>query len=413
MGKNIWILNHYARPNIYPGGTRHYDISKYLVKNGYQVTIFSSSFLHGKDLNILSNNQKYKIEFYEGVRFFWINTKPLYEGNGIKRFLNMISYLILVLRYSKVLNEKPDVVIGSSVHLFACLTGVILSKKYKSGLITEIRDIWPQSLVEIGSLSKFHPVVLFFSIIERYIYSKSKYIITLLENSTNYFIKKGLKLDQISYIPNGVDIEEYSYNKNNFKSPFEFDKTKINFCYCGAHGKANALNNIIEACNLLNSYGFSEKYIFNFIGDGPEKVKLIERSRELKLNNIRFYNPVPKKEIPSILQNIDILVFNLMKLTVLNNGLSPNKLFDYMCSGKFIISACNEEVDLVKKASCGINVEPENPEKLAEAMKKAIELDSNDRNIIGYNGFEYVKKHHDIKLLSKKLIELIEKTELL
>jgi glycosyltransferase involved in cell wall biosynthesis len=409
MGKNIWIFNHYARPNIYPGGTRHYDISKYLVRNGYKVTIFASSFLHGKDLNILSNNEKFKIEFYEGVRFFWVNTKPIYVGNGIKRFLNMLSYFMLVLRYNKVLKEKPDVIIGSSVHLFACLAGVILSRKYKSILITEIRDIWPQSLVEIGSISQFHPVVLFFSILEKYIYSKSNYIITLLENSINYFINKGLKPDQVCYIPNGVDIEEYIYNKDNFKFNIEFDKNKINFCYCGAHGKANALDNILKACSLLNSNGFSDKYNFNFVGDGPEKEKIVELSKNLKLDNIKFFNPVPKKYIPSILQDMDILVFNLMKLSVLNNGLSPNKLFDYMCSGRFIISACNEKVDLVKKANCGFNVEPENPEKLAKAMQKAIESSSEERDKIGYNGFQYVKRYHDIALLSKKLIELIEK----
>ena len=35
MYKKIWILNHYAiTPNL-PGGTRHFDFGKELVKRGY------------------------------------------------------------------------------------------------------------------------------------------------------------------------------------------------------------------------------------------------------------------------------------------------------------------------------------------------------------------------------------------
>ncbi len=57
--------------------------------------------------------------------------KPNYEGNGFKRFINMISYFLMVLKYQKILDEKPDVVIGSSVYLFAALAGILISKKYK------------------------------------------------------------------------------------------------------------------------------------------------------------------------------------------------------------------------------------------------------------------------------------------
>lgn len=407
MQKTIWIFNHYAKPNIYPGGTRHFDISKQLIKRGYNVTIFASSFLHGKDKNILNKNEKYKLEEYDGVKFLWLNTKPAYEGNGIKRFLNMISYFLLVMKYHKILKEKPDIIIGSSVHLFACLAGVFLSKKYKALSITEIRDIWPQSLVEIGSFSKHHPVVIFFNLLEKYVYSKTSYIITLLENSKEYFIKKGFKNDQIIHIPNGVDIEQFIFNKNNYHTSILFVTNKINICYCGAHGKANGLDNIINAIKIVNEKGYENRFVMNFIGNGPEKANLIKITNELKIQNIKFFDQIEKKYIASTLSNSDILLFNLMKLSVLDHGISPNKLFDYMCSGKFIISACNEEVDLVKKANCGINVEPDVPEQLANAIIKAINMTKEERDKLGQNGFEYVKKYHNISDLADKLVDII------
>jgi len=41
---NTWILNHYAITPETPGGTRHYDFGKELVRSGYKITIFASSF---------------------------------------------------------------------------------------------------------------------------------------------------------------------------------------------------------------------------------------------------------------------------------------------------------------------------------------------------------------------------------
>jgi len=42
--KSIWIFNHYAITPDLLGGTRHFDFGKELVKRGYKIIIFASSF---------------------------------------------------------------------------------------------------------------------------------------------------------------------------------------------------------------------------------------------------------------------------------------------------------------------------------------------------------------------------------
>ena len=42
---NIWIFNHYAITPDLPGGTRHFDFGKELVKRGYEVTILLQAFV--------------------------------------------------------------------------------------------------------------------------------------------------------------------------------------------------------------------------------------------------------------------------------------------------------------------------------------------------------------------------------
>ena len=40
----IWIINQFACTPDMPGGSRHHEISKYFVKNGFEVDIFASDF---------------------------------------------------------------------------------------------------------------------------------------------------------------------------------------------------------------------------------------------------------------------------------------------------------------------------------------------------------------------------------
>jgi hypothetical protein len=40
MNKNIWIFNHYAITPDLPGGTRHYDLGRELVKRGFMEKYF-------------------------------------------------------------------------------------------------------------------------------------------------------------------------------------------------------------------------------------------------------------------------------------------------------------------------------------------------------------------------------------
>ncbi|MFN3478658.1 MAG: glycosyltransferase WbuB, partial [bacterium] len=147
---NIWIFNHYAVTPNYPGGTRHFDFSKELIKKGHKVTIFASSFHY----MLLEETKKYERNFfieedYEGVKFVWIKT-PAYKKSDWRRVINMLVYSFRAYFAGKILGkkEKPVAIIGSSVHLFAPLVAYFLSKFYKTRFILEIRDLWPKALID-------------------------------------------------------------------------------------------------------------------------------------------------------------------------------------------------------------------------------------------------------------------------
>jgi hypothetical protein len=125
--RNIWMINHFAIPPDMPGGSRHYDFGVELVKRGYKVTIFTTDFSYATLQRMkLRRFQMSLAEEYDGVRFLWIRSTA-YKKNNWRRTLNMFSFALNM--YLIGLNATaPDVIIGSSPHLFAAFTGYLLSR---------------------------------------------------------------------------------------------------------------------------------------------------------------------------------------------------------------------------------------------------------------------------------------------
>ncbi len=407
--KTIWIMNHYAISPDMAGGTRHYDLGRQLVKKGLDVTIFASGFDHGTKRYIkISPKEQRKIETYNGVRFVWLNTYPYYSNNW-RRIVNMLSYGIRVLGASKGLN-RPDVIIGSSLHPFAVIAAWLLSKRYNAKFIFEVRDLWPQTAVDMGAMKSTSLMARLLYAWERFMYKNAEKIIVLLPNAKEYITKQGIDADKIYWIPNGVDLERFDHPDplephSEVAEAFSQYHDKIKVVYTGSHGPANGLDVIIDAANILAE---KDKQIhFFLIGDGPEKKRLIEKAEKLGICNISFLKPVPKSQISSVLQQADILLHCLKPLNVFRYGLSPNKLFDYLASGKVIIMSAQASNEIIKRSNAGISVEPGNPQALAEGILKVVLMEPAQRKQYGINGRYYIEKYHSIEVLGEKLYSIL------
>lgn len=399
---NIWIFNHYALTPDLPGGTRHFDFARELTNRGHKITIFASSFHY----SLLKETKKYDknkfiLEIYDNVNFIWIKTFP-YKKNDWKRVLNMLSYSYrsykVAKNYKKIDIDKPDVIIGSSVHLFAVYIAYKLSKFFKVPFVMEVRDLWPQTLIDMG-ISKWHPFIILLGILEKFLYKQAKRIITLLPKAKDYITSLGVSEDKIVWIPNGVYINRFSNNRLKNKNTKKFIVT-----YVGAIGKANNLDVLIKAAKILKDVSDIE---FIIVGDGPERKKLEKKVFELGLNNVQFKGSVSKNEVLFYLCNSDILYFNLKKSPVFKYGISSNKLFDYLASGKPVIFAASAGNNPVADARAGITIPPENPEALAEAILKLYRMPKEERQEMGERGRKYVEKYYSIPKLVDKLEKVL------
>ena len=395
---NIWILNHYATTPDEPT-TRSYDIGKQLVKDGNRVTIFASSYSHYKFTEkVLRPGENWRAEAHEGVRFLWLRTFP-YRGNDWHRVMNMLSYAWRAFWVGMRQKDKPDVIIGTCVHPLAVLTAYILSVFKKSRFFFEVTDLWPQTLVDMGTLSEKSPITRGLRTLEKFLYKRAEKIIILLPHADDYITSLGIPRYKITWIPNGVDLSRYEelrqYDGGNAKS--------FTIMYLGGHTISNALETVLKAAKILQDEG---KYNirFVFVGDGTEKPKLMELSNDLCLRNVEFRDQVPKNEIAKVMGEADAFISSSRNVPGLHKyGISFNKLFDYLSSGRPVLFANSASNNPVGEACAGITVPPENAEALAQAAIRIVAMKPEERIQMGKNGIEYVKKHHDIMVLANKL----------
>jgi len=404
----IWIFNHNAYPPDLPGGTRHYDLARELVKRGHQVFIFATSFHHHLHKETrLHPGESWKIEDINGVKFVWVRT-PFYQRNDWRREWNMVVFMLsswqVGRKLPKLLPEigRPDVVIGSSPDLPTALAAYLVARGLAVPFVMEVRDLWPQTILDMGRMSPNHPVIIALRWLEKFLYHRAECIISLLPLAHEYITGCGIEREKIVWIPNGVDLSRIDQRR-----VMPVRSGGFNLMYLGAHGQANALDVILEAAEILREKGYADIKI-TFIGDGPEKPRLIALARELGLSNVEFLDPVPKNIALQRLLDADSLVLNLEDVAVFKYGISPNKLFDYMAAGKPVIFSVHASNNPVKEAGCGITVPPRNPLALVDAIIALYLMPQESRDEMGRRGQKYVAENHDISVLAGRLENAIE-----
>lgn len=398
---NVLIINHHALPPYLFGGTRHYDLASHTDHSKIKITIFASSYHYQKleDFKTYNKGEYYIKETIDKVDFVWFKTSP-YKGS-IGRVINMFSFKKNVKKYVKEnnLGFVPDIVIGSSVHLIAVDVANSIAKRYKSKFFMEIRDIWPQTLIDMG-VSRFNPIIGYFSYLERKLYKSADKIIILLPKAEQHLKRFEVPDSKVFYLPNGINMKN-AEPLNIYKN----DRKIFTLIYAGAIGVANNLNLILDTAKSCENEGL--EVFFRIVGEGSEKERLKQTIILNEITNVSIEDAIPKNKVNSLLRSGDALLFSLVDSPVFKFGLSSNKLFDYLLSGVPVVFSCKAGNDPVKEANAGISVEPNNKEQLLEAIKKLMSLSVHDRKVLGENGYKYVVENHSMEKLGQDFSKLI------
>jgi lipopolysaccharide/colanic/teichoic acid biosynthesis glycosyltransferase len=402
----IYWINQYAITPDNPGGTRHYEMAQFSADLGQKITVVASDFnLYTRNYKIRdSSNRKPISQIVNSVEFVWLFASS-YQSNDFRRTLSMLSFSFYVFLFLMgVKTDQKTVFIGSSPHLFAALATQIAAWFRGVPFILEVRDLWPETLIDMTGKKNFQSSIL--RLIANYLYHHAKKIIVLAHASKGHISRLGFDARKIVYIPNGIDTQSFEFLEKP-ASPVVLPKGKKIFVYTGAHGPANDLETVLYALSELQKQNRDDIYGL-LVGDGPSKQELVVLAQKLQLQNLSFHDPIQKQDIPALLKNVDVGLLVLKDAPVFRYGISPNKLFDYMASGLSILANVAGDTEImIAEAGSGITVIPQDAKALANGMIEIIKQ-LQEQPQLGQLGIEFVAKNHNRFILAKTLIETIE-----
>ncbi len=354
----IWFINHYAVPPQYYPLARPSKMAKNLIKMGHDVTIIAASTVHNSESkNLIESKEKVKHIVDDGIPYVLINCTP-YQGNGVKRVVNILEF---ARKLPKVLDtlEKPDAIMATSFDPFTCYEGIKYAKKHGIKAVAEIADLWPETLVEYTGISKNNPIVKYLRNIEKKIYTKADEIVFTMEGAYDYIVDQRwegiIPKDKVHYINNGVDLEEFNYNKEHFIIDDEDLNNPLLFkvVYTGSIRKVNNLGKLLDIAKEINNKNVK----FLVWGDGDEFPYLNKRIASEGIENVVLKGKIEKKYIPYITSKADINFAHNESSELFRFGISFNKIFDYLAAGRPILCDFKANQNPVINLNAGFCVE--------------------------------------------------------
>lgn len=416
----VWLINHYASNMYRDKAGRHYWFAQQLIRRGYDVTVFcSTTLVNGEEL-LSTGRGKYKISNSDDIPFVFVKTVPA-KGNGIKRVENMFLFYKNVFPTAKAYAAEygsPDVILASSVHPLTMVAGVQIAKRMKIPCICEIRDLWPEAIFCFGKAKEKSLLGRALIRGEHWIYRKADALIFTKEGDTDYLKERRWTTDQggdidlkkCHHINNGVDIaacEERS-RENRLDDPDLNDGSKFNVTYVGTVRPVNNVGNLLDAAGILKAKGNYDDVQFLIYGDGNQLSALQDRAIKEGLDNVKLKGFVNRQYVPYILSKSSVNMLNYAQNQYnWTRGNSSNKLFEYMASGKPIISTVHMGYSLIKRYECGVELDEDTPVELAEQIIRFHDMSTEEREEIGRNAFEGAKDF-DFSVLTDKLVKVID-----
>lgn len=404
---NIWLINHYAVPPKYYPLARPTLFAKYLMAMGHTVTIFAASSVHNSDVNLITDGRKWREETVDGVHYVYIKCCD-YQGSGLKRIYNICEFAWKLPGVCKQF-AKPDAIVATSMPPTSCAMGVRMGRKWGCKTVAEIADLWPESIVAYGIAGPHNPAVIVLRWLEKWIYKKADAVVFTMEGAYDYIIEQGWEKDiprsKVHYINNGVDLEQFDYNKEHFcvEDPDLDDPDTFRVIYTGSIRRVNNLGLLLDAAKYVKD----PRVKILIWGDGDEREALERRVRDEKIANVEFKGKVEKKYIPSIVSRADLNFAHNDPSPLFRFGISFNKLFDYLAAGKPILCDFPCPYNPAVTHGAGIEVSGTQPQQIAEAINDLAAASEAERQSCCANA-RRAAENYDFKHLTDKLIAVIE-----
>ena len=385
----ILFLSHYFPPEVNAPASRTYEHCREWVRAGHRVAVVTCAPNHPRGVVYEGyRNRLWQEERRDGIRVIRLWTFVTANQGFLKRTLGYVSFMVACMLAAPFL-PKADVVLTTSPQFFNGLAGYPVSRIKHAAWVLEIRDLWPESIVVLGSL-KSPMLIHMLEWLEFFAYRKADAIVPVTDSFQRYMVARGIPGEKIEVIKNGVDVSLFQPlgGENPLRAELGFEG-KLVFAYFGTLGMAHALESVLDAAQLLREH---PQIVFLLVGDGAERKRLVELREARGLSNVVILDQQPKARMPMLWDLSSASIVHLKKSPLFETVL-PSKIFESMAMERpIVLGVKGEAAQLVAAAQAGLAFEPENAAQLANAVLR-LASDSGAARRMGASGRQYILEH--------------------
>lgn len=356
-----------------------------------------------------SNKQESFIERknVEGIEVIYVRNTYDNSMGILSRLWSFFKFMIFST-WLGLKQEKIDLVYATSTPLTIGIPALFIKWLKRTKYVFEVRDLWPEVPIQMGAIkNKFLANTLY--MFERKLYKSAKHIIALSPGMQNGIIKQGIAPKKITMIPNMAKKEEFYARPVNIDVARKFNLDNDNFkaIHFGAMGIANGLNYIIDAAVILSKNQSGKNIEIIFLGGGKTEDELKLLCKTHNLTNVKFLGRHSLRTVSEIVNLCHCSIVSFADIPILYTN-SPNKLFDSLSAAKpIIVNSAGWTKDMVEDHNCGVYVNPQDANELANALIKMAE-DQVGLKKMAENSRNLAERVYDKTILSKKFVSVLE-----
>ncbi|WP_137807885.1 glycosyltransferase family 4 protein [Pseudomonas sp. G(2018)] len=366
-----------------------------LVAQGFEVEVVTGfpNYPGGK-LYAGYKIKPFQREVIDGVQITRVPLYPSHGQSGVGRVLNYISFAASLLLYCLFRAKKPDVIYAYHPPLTVGIAAALVRFFRRVPVVYDIQDMWPDTLKATGMFSseKLLKVV---SRVCDWVYRNVDQIVVLSPGFKRLLTERGVPSQKIDVIYNWC-AEDLIQATSTLPPPNFPNSSKFKILFAGNMGKAQSLDTVIAAAQLLREK--ASEIAFIFLGGGVEVSRLEALAKAEGINNAHFLPGVSMTEVGAYLASADALLVHLKKDPLFTITI-PSKTQAYMAAGKpILMSVDGDAAELVSNAGCGVVSESDNPQALADAILSLMRMTGAAREQMAENGRVFYQKELSLRV---------------
>lgn len=386
----ILLITAYFPPDVGSASHLFFELGGAFKKRGHEVEVVTG-FPAYHAMGDLSRyeRRRWMNERMEGMNVTRIRVPELARdtplGRGLWQFTCAGAFALAGLRIA-----RPDAALVYSPPLPLGLTALALRLLRGTPHVINVQDLFPQSAIDLGLL-RSRPLIRMFERLESLVYRRADAVTVHSDGNRRHVLEHGGPPATTEVMHNSVDTGHIrpGPRENELSRELGLDGRFV-ASFAGIMGRSQDLGVILDAAKRLEDDG---RILFLLAGEGVEKERMMAKSGEMGLDNVRWMPMLPRERYPLLLHLSDVCLTTLH--ADVKTPVVPSKILSAMAAGRPVVASLDLEGDaprLIEEAGAGYSLPPEDGAALADTLRR-LAGDSELCRRLGESGRRYAEKH--------------------